>query len=137
MSDEASSHDLHQIGAVADRVGLSQRTIRHYDEIHLVTPSGRSPGGFRLYTDRDVERLVHIKAMKPLGFSLEETGALLEIHDRIQADEALDADMLETLRTSVERAQQQCAKLATQLTEARALTNAIERELEIAERPSD
>ena len=36
------------IGAVAQRTELSVRTIRHYDEIGLVTPSGRSEGGFRL-----------------------------------------------------------------------------------------
>jgi hypothetical protein len=35
---------LHQVGAVAERTGLSFRTIRHYDEVGLVEPSGRSSG---------------------------------------------------------------------------------------------
>lgn len=72
-----------QIGEVAERTGLSLRTIRHYEEVGLVTPSARSKGGFRLYTESDVERLMVIRRMKPLDFSLEEMRDLLEITDRI------------------------------------------------------
>ena len=61
-----------QIGQVAERTELSIKTIRHYDEVGLVTPSERSAGGFRLYTEADVQRLLVIRRMKPLGFSLEE-----------------------------------------------------------------
>ena len=43
-----------QIGEVAERVKLSLRTIRHYEEVGLVPPSARSKGGFRLYTEADV-----------------------------------------------------------------------------------
>jgi MerR family transcriptional regulator, copper efflux regulator len=74
---------LKLIGEVADRLGLSLRTIRHYDEVGLVVPSGRTAGGFRLYTDEDVERLALIKRMKPLGFSLDEMRDLLEIRDSL------------------------------------------------------
>jgi DNA-binding transcriptional MerR regulator len=49
--------EMHQIGQVAEAVGLSPRTIRHWEEIGPVLPSGRSAGGFRLSTDRDAERL--------------------------------------------------------------------------------
>lgn len=65
------------IGAVAERTGLSLRTLRHYDEVGLVTPSGRTDGGFRLYSTVDVDRLLLIRRMKPLGFTLEEMAALL------------------------------------------------------------
>ena len=58
------------IGELAERTALSQRTIRHYDEIGLLTPSGRSEGGFRLYTEGDLGRLLLIRRMKPLGLSL-------------------------------------------------------------------
>ncbi|WP_175407349.1 MerR family transcriptional regulator [Streptomyces sp. TRM64462] len=71
-----------QIGEVAERTGLSLRTIRHYEEVGLVTPSARSKGGFRLYTDRDVERLMVVRRMKPLDFSLEEMRELLELIDQ-------------------------------------------------------
>lgn len=67
------------IGEIAERTGLSLRTIRHYDEVGLIKPSGRTDGGFRLYTDDDLERFLLIRRMKPLGFSLEEMTELLEI----------------------------------------------------------
>ncbi|MFG3530322.1 MerR family transcriptional regulator [Streptomyces sp. NPDC047917] len=72
-----------QIGEVAERTGLSLRTIRHYEEVGLIVPSARSKGGFRLYTEADVSRLMVIRRMKPLDFSLEEMRDLLEITDRL------------------------------------------------------
>lgn len=72
-----------QIGDVAERTGLSLRTIRWYEEVGLVPPSARSAGGFRLYTDEDVQRLELVKRMKPLDFSLEEMRDLLVTLDRL------------------------------------------------------
>src|SRR5690606_33030803 len=76
-----------QIGEVAERTGLSLRTIRYYGEVGLVEPSARSRGGFRLYTEEDVDRLQLIKRMKPLDFSLDETRELLETLDLLNAPE--------------------------------------------------
>lgn len=88
-----------QIGEVAERTGLSLRTIRHYEEVGLVIPSARSKGGFRLYTESDVERLMVIRRMKPLDFSLEEMRDLLDITDRLAATDDRPADEeLERLR---------------------------------------
>ncbi|HYH29228.1 MAG TPA: MerR family transcriptional regulator, partial [Pseudonocardia sp.] len=70
-----------QIGEVAERIGLSLRTIRYYEEVGLAVPSARSEGGFRLYAEDDVERLRVIMQMKPLGFSLEEMRELLDLLD--------------------------------------------------------
>ncbi|MBU2664892.1 MerR family transcriptional regulator [Actinoplanes bogorensis] len=84
---------LMQIGEAAERVGLSIRTIRHYEEAGLVVPSARSDGGFRLYTEPDLDRLRVIKRMKPLGFTLEEMGDLLRILDALataEGDERAD-----------------------------------------------
>lgn len=80
--------ELMQIGQVSTRIGLSLRTIRHYDEMGLVTPSARSSGGFRLYTEADVDRLALIKRLKPLDFSLEQMRELLSTVDALgQQDE--------------------------------------------------
>lgn len=76
-----------QIGEVADRTGLSLRTIRHYEEVGLVPPSARSKGGFRLYTEADVERLLLVRRMKPLDFTLEEMRDLLALLDQLDADD--------------------------------------------------
>ncbi|MFV2021926.1 MerR family transcriptional regulator [Micromonospora sp. LOL_023] len=78
-----SPRELMQIGEVAERTGLSLRTIRYYEEVGIVEPSARSQGGFRLYTDDDVDRLRVVKRMKPLEFTLEQTRELLGILDRL------------------------------------------------------
>ena len=74
-----------QIGEVAERTGLSLRTIRYYEEMGLIAPSARTGGGFRLYSDTDVSRLMLIKRMKPLDFSLEEMRDVLGILDSFDA----------------------------------------------------
>ena len=81
-----------QIGELADRAEMSLRTIRHYDEVGLLTPSGRSDGGFRLYTDADFSRLMVIRRMKPLGFSLDEMAELLRVVDALGASDADGAE---------------------------------------------
>jgi DNA-binding transcriptional MerR regulator len=80
-----------QIGELAERTGLSIRTLRHYDEIGLLRPSARSEGGFRLYTADDESRLLLIRRMKPLGYSLEQMGELLAVVDGLEADPSDDA----------------------------------------------
>ncbi|WP_299036953.1 MerR family transcriptional regulator [uncultured Pseudokineococcus sp.] len=72
-----------QIGQVAERTGLSLHTLRHYDDVDLLRPSARSEGGFRLYTEGDVARLMVIRRMKPLGFTLEQMRELLEVTDAL------------------------------------------------------
>lgn len=71
MAGENQGEQTMKIGEVAERTALSIRSLRHYDELGLVSPSAHSPGGFRLYTEADVERLLLIRRMKPLGFSLD------------------------------------------------------------------
>lgn len=48
------------VGQVADVFGVTVRTLHHYDEIGLLTPSERSRAGYRLYTDEDLTRLQQI-----------------------------------------------------------------------------
>lgn len=67
-----------RIGEVADRLGLSLRSIRYYDETGLVTPTARTSGGFRLYSEADVQRLLLIMQMKPLDFTLEQMREVLD-----------------------------------------------------------
>lgn len=73
MSDEP----VMQIGEVATRTDLSLRSLRHWEEVGLLEPSGRSDGGFRLYTEADVDKILVIRRMKPLGFSLDEMKAVM------------------------------------------------------------
>ncbi|WP_394213844.1 MerR family transcriptional regulator [Brachybacterium vulturis] len=92
MDEAGGEPGLLHIGAVADRTELSLRTLRHYDEIGLVRPFQRSEGGFRLYSEQDVERILLIRRMKPLDFTLEQMRELLDsTHDVAQPDPPAEA----------------------------------------------
>ncbi len=123
-------HELWHIGHAAQAVGLSLRTIRYYEEIGLVVPSGRSAGGFRLYNGDDIERLLLIKRMKPLGYPLEEMARLLALIDAVdgldpggvpsQASTGESATAaLETLRAYAEAVEQRVVDLETKVEYAR------------------
>lgn len=104
------------IGELAERTGLSLRTIRHYDDVGLLPATARTDGGFRVYAEDDVERLMVIKQMKPLGFSLEEMAGILEILSSREAG-ATD-DVQAELAAYVEKAVAERAKMARNLAQA-------------------
>ncbi|WP_443078860.1 MerR family transcriptional regulator [Streptomyces sp. NBC_01497] len=109
-------HDTHmQIGEVAARTELSLRTIRHYEDVGLVTPSARSQGGFRLYTDGDVRRLMVIRRMKPLGFTLEQMRDLLQVTDRLDAAEPPTDEERAQLAARLTEFEEATAKRAAEL----------------------
>ena len=85
-----------QIGDVAERTGLSLRTIRHYEEVGLLPESPRTQGGFRLYGEDAVRRLLLVKQMKPLGFTLEEMREIVELRETLAG-----ARLSERTRTTV------------------------------------
>jgi MerR family copper efflux transcriptional regulator len=116
MSPTGSTATMH-IGELAERTGLSLRTIRHYDEIGLLKASGRTDGGFRLYTDEDQARLILIRRMKPLGFSLEEMMSLLKTIDTLDgAIEGVDiAGVRSDLESFIMQAEERRQKLQEQL----------------------
>lgn len=116
MTAEEVVQTMH-IGELAGRSNLSLRTIRHYDEVGLLTPSGRTEGGFRLYTERDFARLLLIRRMKPLGFSLEEMAELLRVIDGLEAHGAGEgsAELRRALDGFIEQALARRAKLEEQI----------------------
>ncbi len=75
------------VGEVSALAGVTVRTLHHYDERGLLSPSGRTDSGYRLYSDRDLERLQEILGWRALGFSLDDIGELLDKagHDRLSA----------------------------------------------------
>ena len=60
------------VGTLAKKMGITVRTLHHYDKAGLLSPSGESEGGYRLYSDKDMVRLHQILTMKYLGFSLDD-----------------------------------------------------------------
>ena len=55
------------VGEVAQKMGVTVRTLQYYDREGLLTPSAISEGGRRLYTDRDLIQLHQILSLKHLG----------------------------------------------------------------------
>ncbi len=120
-----------QIGEVAERVGLSLRTVRFYEEQGLLTPAARSEGGFRLYTETQVARLALIKRMKPLGFTVEQMADLLAAHDTLQDSDTSKADRTrarEQIATFADLATERCEQLRRQLDHAEAFAGQLQRE---------
>ena len=97
MTDDAQAASSYlQIGEAADRSQLTQRTLRYYEEKGLLYPPTRMDGGFRLYSEEDMERIDRIRQLKDLlGFSLAEIKEMLEADDvrlQIRAEWRRDAD---------------------------------------------
>ncbi|NNN20182.1 MAG: MerR family transcriptional regulator, partial [Acidimicrobiaceae bacterium] len=75
---------LVRIGVVAERIGISERTLRYYEEFGLVTPSAYSRGGARLYDENVINRVSHIRSLQSLmGFNLDEIKDILSVEDNL------------------------------------------------------
>jgi len=71
-----------RIGEVAERSGVTPRTIRYYEELGLLPRSERELGKHRAYTDADVDRVRELKRLRDLlGLSLDELGAMIVAED--------------------------------------------------------
>lgn len=80
------------VGEVAEKMGVTVRTLQYYDREQLLPPSGESAGGRRLYTDKDLIRLHQILALKSLGFSLNDIrGRLISLNTPEEVAAALSA----------------------------------------------
>lgn len=107
-----------RVGQLAELTGVTVRTLRHYDQIGLLTPSGQTSGGHRLYGHANVQRLYRILALRRLRFSLAEIQSLLD-------DPGWDlATMVARHAAETERSIAAAARLSTRL---RAITGEIDR----------
>jgi DNA-binding transcriptional MerR regulator len=127
---------LIRVGEVAERLEVSPRTIKYYEEIGLVEPEERSAGGFRLYGGREIERLERILKMKSIGYSLAAIRELLAVRDAAQ-----EADRVTVLRRATEHlrerereASERVLKIREDLGRAEALREELERDIELCER---
>lgn len=109
------------VGQVAKQYGVTVRTLHHYDEIGLVRPSERTPAGYRVYTQQDLERLALVVLYRRLGFAL----------DRI-------ATLLDGSEPLVDHLRRQRAAVQARIEEMRQVVDAIDTmmEAEMSERPA-
>lgn len=119
-----------QIGEVADRTGLSLRSIRYYEEVGLAIPSARSAGGFRIYTEADLYRLRLIMRMKPLGYSLEAMREVFEVLDALEAREGDREELQERLRDLHTAARDRVSELREKLSMAEEFADGLGARLE-------
>ena len=84
VDQPAGGGHLLGIGEAALRAGVSERALRYYQELELITPSGRTPGGMRRYSEEDLARVARIRELQSLlGLNLDEIAAVLRNEDRI------------------------------------------------------
>ncbi|GAB76866.1 DNA-binding transcriptional regulator, MerR family [Austwickia chelonae] len=81
-----------QIGDVAELTGLSLRSIRHYEDLGLVTPEGRTAGGFRIYDAEAIERLRLVMSLKLVGLSLEQIRPIVDACRAIETGQGTQED---------------------------------------------
>ncbi|MBP2326801.1 DNA-binding transcriptional MerR regulator [Kibdelosporangium banguiense] len=77
MPDDTDADGL-PVGQVSTRLGVTVRTLHHWDEIGLARPSLRTAAGYRLYTAGDLERLHRIVVYREIGLGLDRTRAILD-----------------------------------------------------------
>ena len=102
------------IGELAKKMDVTVRTIQHYDQGGLLSPSAISEGGRRLYTDKDIIKLHQILSLKHLGFSLK------DIKNKILPLDTPD-EIINILDEQASAVQEKIAKLTESLRELRAL----------------
>lgn len=102
MAEKDRSEPCLQIGEVADRTGVTQRTLRFYEERGLLKPPTRMDGGFRLYSEEDVSRVEQIKQLQSLlGLTLAEIKEMVEaeeIREELRATYRPDLEVGERIK---------------------------------------
>lgn len=101
------------IGEISRLVGLSQRTIRYYEEIGLLLSVRRIENGKRVYTDHDVRRLKFINRLKVLGLSLAEMVELEKIYRKQRNNREILPKLLAILDERAAQIDERLAQLAT------------------------
>jgi MerR family copper efflux transcriptional regulator len=93
------------IGQAADASGVSAKMIRYYEEIGLIRPPARTGSNYRVYGSDEVHVLRFIRRARTLGFSIEETSALLALwQDKSRASgevREIAADHISALETKI------------------------------------
>jgi DNA-binding transcriptional MerR regulator len=119
----------YRIGELATRVGLTERTIRYYEELGLLESVKRLDGGVRVYTDDDVRRLRYIRKLKTLGLSLQEMLELESMYQRHRSNRTVLPRLMELLDAHLETINEKVGELQGLQDEIRAYREHVARRL--------
>ena len=108
---QRSATASYRIGELAAKVGMTERTIRYYEELGLLDSVKRLEGGTRVYTDDDVRRLKFIRKLKVLGLTLQEMHELEGVFARQRSNRAVLPRLIELLDVHLETVDGRIAEL--------------------------
>jgi DNA-binding transcriptional MerR regulator len=97
------TEELFSIGELSKRSGVPVKTIRHYADEGVVPPSATSEAGYRMYTEADTRRLMLVRSLRALGFSLEAISSMLDGTRDPRDVAALQLDLVQTQLRALER----------------------------------
>ena len=120
------------IGELSAKVGLTERTIRYYEERGLLESVKRLDGGQRVYTDDDVRRLKFIQKLKVLGLSLAEMQELETLYGRHHTNAKVLPRLIELLDSHLVTVSERLSELAALRDEIRAYRHHVTKRLEEA-----
>jgi MerR family transcriptional regulator, repressor of the yfmOP operon len=122
----------YRIGELAAKVGLTERTIRYYEERGLLESVKRLDGGQRVYTDDDVRRLKFIQKLKVLGLSLAEMQELETLYGRHHTNAKVLPRLIELLDSHLTTVSERLRELAALRDEIRSYRQHVTKRLEEA-----
>jgi DNA-binding transcriptional MerR regulator len=122
----------YRIGELAAKVGVTERTIRYYEERGLLESVKRLDGGQRVYTDDDVQRLKFIQKLKVLGLSLAEMQELETLYGRHHTNAKVLPRLIELLDSHLATVSERLGELAALRDEIRSYRQHVTKRLEEA-----
>ena len=122
----------YRIGELAAKVGVTERTIRYYEERGLLESVKRLDGGQRVYTDDDVRRLKFIQKLKVLGLSLAEMQELETLYGRHHTNAKVLPRLIELLDSHLATVSERLGELAALRDEIRSYRHHVMKRLDEA-----
>ena len=120
----------YRIGELASKVGLTERTIRYYEERGLLESVKRLDGGQRVYTDDDVRRLKFIQKLKVLGLSLAEMQELETLYGRHRTNAKVLPRLIEVLDAHLATVSERLGELSALRDEIRSYRTHVQKRLQ-------
>ncbi len=112
-----------RIGELAEQVGVNPKTVRYYEDIGVLPEPERTPSGYRVYDEADVDRLVFVKTAQRLGMTLDEVKEILALRDRGEQPCSYVRDVLRRERAHIDQRITELQALRSELATLEELTN--------------